>query len=291
MNEADENKNQEFLTDEIVIDVLYWNELQSKVVRKHKATDPNFFLPKALFSDNRISNLDGNTFKFLISLLALCGIRNASVLHDTGMGLASVRCHSGMSLARVLHGTGTMLKKLQEKQLVSVKKFTNSSQSNVNQAQSNSRLTRGTKPVSVRNETKPKNDTSQNKEVWSAYETAYFNRYAVTPKKNAKVNSQVKQLVERLGVDDAKKVVEFYLTHKSPYYIRNTHSLGPCLKDCETLFTQMKRGVAITNAHVAHVAQENILERGLNVIRSGSLFDESKNQGGIYDEGTEKPVN
>lgn len=93
-------------------------------------------------------------------------------------------------------------------------------------------------------------DKFENKIVWDYYFNAYRIRYGVDPLRNAQINSQVSQLRKKLGVEDACKVIEFYLKHNDSWYLKNTHSFGLCLKNAETLRTQMLRGQAITQVEV-----------------------------------------
>lgn len=92
-------------------------------------------------------------------------------------------------------------------------------------------------------------DESGGSQVWNSYSIAFESRYGVKPTRNAKTNSQCKQLFERLG-KDAIEVVKFYLTHNDGFYIKKQHSIGLCLQDAESLHTQWQRGVAVTTAQV-----------------------------------------
>lgn len=114
----------------------------------------------------------------------------------------------------------------------------------------------------------PEIDSSkeQNKRVNDAYCQSYFDRYKVQPVSNAKHNSAVAQLVKRLGVDDAISVVKFFLRHNESYYVRNTHTIGHCLKDCETLRTQMLKGVSITRGKMKHFEREQEHQDMLDLI-------------------------
>lgn len=95
--------------------------------------------------------------------------------------------------------------------------------------------------------------------VWNAYADAYRHRYGRDPIRNAKANGQCTQLVKRLGVENAIKVVAFYLTHNKSYYIQRCHMLDPCVGDAEALHTQMDAGHRVTaaEAHQKDVSQSN----------------------------------
>ena len=102
------------------------------------------------------------------------------------------------------------------------------------------------KPVEIKPPPKPKPDTEGNRRVWDAYREAYQKRYQIEPIRNATVNTQVSNLVKKIGVEDAVKVVQFYLTHNDNFFVKNTHTFGFCLSSAETLRTQMLKGKAIT---------------------------------------------
>lgn len=108
-----------------------------------------------------------------------------------------------------------------------------------------------------RTPTKPPTIGSQ---VWESYRGAYVERYTHEPKRNSQVNAVCKQLVDRLGVDDAIKVVRFYLTHNGRWYVQNAHMLRYCLKDAEALHTQMLAGYHMTSveAHFVDRQQSNV---------------------------------
>lgn len=88
-----------------------------------------------------------------------------------------------------------------------------------------------------------------NAEIWESYKNAYFQRWKVEPTRNAKVNTNIKQLGLRLGTD-AVSVVEFYLKHNDSNYLRNQHPIGLCLTNAEGLHTQWKIGKPITQNDV-----------------------------------------
>lgn len=74
--------------------------------------------------------------------------------------------------------------------------------------------------------------------VWDAYAEAYERRYGAAPVRNAKINGQLKQLVERLGLGEAPLVATYYLEDTRPFYLGCTHALGPLLQDAEALRTR-----------------------------------------------------
>ena len=84
--------------------------------------------------------------------------------------------------------------------------------------------------------------------TWDAYQSAYQNRYRVQPVRNQQVNSQLKQLVQRLGVIEAPQVAAFYLTHNKPLYVSARHPTHLLLRDAEGLRTEWATGIKATTS-------------------------------------------
>ena len=82
--------------------------------------------------------------------------------------------------------------------------------------------------------------------TWEAYHTAYQARYHVDPVRNKQVNSHLKQLVSRLGADDAPRIAAFYLTHNKPFYVSARHPTNLLIRDCEGLRTEWATGIKST---------------------------------------------
>lgn len=74
--------------------------------------------------------------------------------------------------------------------------------------------------------------------VWRQYAEAYVQVYGVEPVRNARINAQCAQLVARLGVDAAVGISGWFLRHRASWYVRQRHSMGSLLKDCEKLHTE-----------------------------------------------------
>ena len=86
--------------------------------------------------------------------------------------------------------------------------------------------------------------------VWNRYANAYLARYGTNPVRNKKVNSQIKQFVERLGTAESPAIAEFYLQHNSPNYVRSAHGVGLMLMDAEKLRTEWATRKKITTADI-----------------------------------------
>lgn len=88
-------------------------------------------------------------------------------------------------------------------------------------------------------------------EAWAAYSTAYENRYQCTPVRNAKVNGQLAQLVQRLGADEAPGVARFYVGHQRGDYVKAMHPVDLLLRDAESLRTAWATGRQVTATQAA----------------------------------------
>lgn len=84
--------------------------------------------------------------------------------------------------------------------------------------------------------------------TWAAYAGAYAERYGAAPVRNQKVNSQVKQFVQRLGFDEAHQVATHYLTVNERYVVGRMHDFSLLLSQAETYRTQWATGRTMTQA-------------------------------------------
>ncbi|HEL4191537.1 TPA: helix-turn-helix domain-containing protein [Stenotrophomonas maltophilia] len=91
--------------------------------------------------------------------------------------------------------------------------------------------------------------------TWAAYASAYRTRHGVAPVRNAKVNSNVRQIVQRLGHSEAPLVAAWFLTVNERYVVQNMHDLGALLTKCEAYRTQWATGRQMTQASAAQQDQ------------------------------------
>lgn len=82
--------------------------------------------------------------------------------------------------------------------------------------------------------------------TWAAYASAYRDRHGVAPVRNAKVNANVRQIVQRLGHSEAPLVAAWFLTVNERYVVQNMHDLGALLTKCEAYRTQWVTGRQMT---------------------------------------------
>lgn len=91
--------------------------------------------------------------------------------------------------------------------------------------------------------------------AWKGYGEAYFQRYGTAPIRNAKVNSQVKQLVMRLGVEAAEVAAWYVLSVNESFVVRKVHDLGLLVANAEGYRTQWATGRAMTNTRASQIDQ------------------------------------
>lgn len=112
-----------------------------------------------------------------------------------------------------------------------------------------------------------------NAATWDGYTIAYLERYGVEPVRNAKVNAQVAQLVQRLGADEAPQVAMFYVTINDSFFIRASHDLGLLVARAEGIRTQWLTGrqVNAVTARQMENTQANInaAQQAASAIRNG----------------------
>lgn len=96
--------------------------------------------------------------------------------------------------------------------------------------------------------------------VWERYAEAHRDRYGVFPVRNKMVNSVMKQLVEKLGEEEAPHVAAFYLTHNAQVYVTKRHPVKLLLLDAEGLRTQWATGVKATSREAKNAEfQDNLV--------------------------------
>ena len=112
-----------------------------------------------------------------------------------------------------------------------------------------------------------------NANTWDAYTIAYLDRYGVEPVRNAKVNAQIAQLVQRLGADEAPQVAMFYVTINDSFFIRSSHEFGLLVARAEGIRTQWITGRqvnAVTARQVENTqANLNAAQEAARNIRAG----------------------
>lgn len=74
--------------------------------------------------------------------------------------------------------------------------------------------------------------------VWAAYSEAYEAKYQTKPVRNATVNGQLANFVDRIGQAEAPDVARFYLAITDPKYVRDMHPVRLLQHDAESIRTR-----------------------------------------------------
>lgn len=213
-----------------------------------------FLLETRFFSDDKIAHLSAVETRLYLYLLTIAADLNQS----------SYTIHTALipSYFRVrAESLQSMLIHFEQLQLLTAEKIT----SFIIEKKTKEKKT---KQENTTSKQVTKTNQELNKKIWEVYKENYFLRYKVEPVRNASVNSKISQLGKRVG-DDALEIVKFYLQHNDSFYLKNLHSIGLCLRDCESLHTQCKRGVAITTTQIRAFeknAQEIERQRQINTM-------------------------
>lgn len=113
-------------------------------------------------------------------------------------------------------------------------------------------------PKGKQPEEKPQQETEFQQKcraAWKGYGESYMQRYGTAPIRNAKVNSQVKQLVQRLGAESADVATWFVLNVNESFIVRKVHDLGLLVANAESYRTQWAMGRAMTNTRANQIDQ------------------------------------
>ena len=90
----------------------------------------------------------------------------------------------------------------------------------------------------VRKRTAVASEPAPTTATWEAYSQAYQGRYGTEPVRNQKVNSQLANLVKRLGQDESPAVAAFFVNHNGRFYVQGMHQVDLLLRDAEKLRTE-----------------------------------------------------
>lgn len=213
------------------ITINSWEKHNGNKKKNHRY----FLLENRFFEDSKITQLKQIEVLLFIKCLAIAGDLNSN----------RFEIHAGMMPKRWRIDDKLLLnscKTLESFQLLTVENLSSFViQNNTKQYNTKQNKTITSEVV--------KSDQELNKKIWEIYRENYFQRYKIEPVRNASVNAKISQLGKRVG-QDALEIVKFYLHHNDSFYLKNLHPIGFCLRDCESLYTQWKRGVAVTSTHV-----------------------------------------
>lgn len=89
--------------------------------------------------------------------------------------------------------------------------------------------------------------------TWESYREAYIRAYHTEPVRNAKVNGQIAQLLQRIGVEDSPPLAAWFLSHRGAWYVQQGHCVGALLRDCEKLHTEWLNGATLHRRDVDEI--------------------------------------
>lgn len=104
------------------------------------------------------------------------------------------------------------------------------------------------------------------KRVWQAYASAYESRYGASPVRNAKVNGQVRQFVQRVGGEEGPDIAGWFPAHPGAFYASRMHDFGCLLSDAEKLRTEWATGRVMTNSKARQSDRSGATLSALNEI-------------------------
>ena len=94
--------------------------------------------------------------------------------------------------------------------------------------------------------------------TWAAFKRARIDVYGAPPLRDKAINSMVKKFVQRVGMDVAPDVAEFYVRRvKDAFVVRNCHPVEQLLKNADAYHSQWASGRAMTNTRARQIDQTN----------------------------------
>jgi hypothetical protein len=107
--------------------------------------------------------------------------------------------------------------------------------------------------------------------AFAAYADAFEARFKSRPPFNAKTAGQLKQLVARIGADNAPHVLRFYVQHTSEWYMKRMYPIGCALQDAEGLLAQWRTQTPVTEGMVRQASSHNSMAQLLQDIETGKI--------------------
>jgi uncharacterized protein YdaU (DUF1376 family) len=127
-------------------------------------------------------------------------------------------------------------------------------------------LPRRSKPTKVKNASAEAAPTAA---TWEAYAGAYHDRYGVEPIRNAKVNGQLSQFIDRIPREEAPLVAAYFVTSNRSLYVSARHCVDLLLRDAEGVRTEWATGRSVTETQARQMDKTAAL---------GNTFDELKEE-------------
>lgn len=243
------------------INIKNWDKYNKNIKKGYKAV----LISTGFLTDAKVSVLPNSGKLLYLSLLLRCGEDTTNMIECSHDLLTMSAGGRGVLVAKLLD-------QLQSLQLLTYEKVaTNIIENKIIET----KLKEG-KGIQKHSATKELKKTTEEltkakalrAAVWQVYYSCYIKRYKVEPVRNAKVNSCISKLVDRVGTE-APDIVNFYLQHPKSFYVSKMHDISLCLADAEALRTQWLRGQAVTESDIKRYSKnqesrslDEAIERG-----------------------------
>lgn len=109
--------------------------------------------------------------------------------------------------------------------------------------------------------------------TWDAYANAYEARWGVMPVRNATVNGQLANFVQRVPAEEAPAIAAFFVGHRGNLYVAAKHPVNLLVRDAEKLRTDWAtndRAGSSRNDETAHHRQQRETHAALSGGRAAS---------------------
>lgn len=105
----------------------------------------------------------------------------------------------------------------------------------------------------------PSREKTTTSEVFDIYREAFHKLYKTEPPRNGMVNRLIQNMIGRVGLENSKKLVVYYLEQRDAFYTKNFHPIKLLVHSCESLLTRMQTGVKLGNqtAQKIETAKDN----------------------------------
>ena len=195
-----------------------------------KNTSQWFKLSSTFSHDPKICQLSNSEYRIYTELLQLAAHSRSIEVHLTNHSVAI-----GWQLRRI--SLATVLSKLSELGLIEI-----------TEREKRKKRKRDILDEPAQAPSPPPKQPPVSQKAWEAYRAAYLDRYGVDPIRNAKVNTNLKQLVERVGKEEAPELIRFFLSCSDDFLVKKLHPIGILLQDCETYHTRWRTGIQKINS-------------------------------------------
>lgn len=245
-----------------------------------KKSYTHFLISKSFFNDDKITTLTPNEVTLYLYLLTICAesASNCFIIHaqliPNSLRIRTQSLRNALSLFQSL-------------QLVTYEEidapFNKIRYNKIRKDRIRSSSEVEKEPSSESQATSLANDNashlptplSKNKEhnrlAFESYKNAFYLRYKIEPVRSAKTNAAIAQIVSRVGHEEAPGMLDFFVWHNDPFYLKSMHQIGLALRDCESLRIQYLKGKPITMKDVKNFETANNLASLENDLQKGGF--------------------